>query len=95
MEYSFPKLGSEGGVTGRQGTRTESRELAAGCGRRLRSGSGLGWDGDGTKGQGVAGDATFRDSDRDATRVGTSPDEDGDVKAWHGEDEGREAGNRR
>jgi hypothetical protein len=42
----------------------ESRELAAGCGWDLGSGSGLGWDGHATEGQGTAEDATFRDSDR-------------------------------
>jgi hypothetical protein len=41
------------------------------------------------------GDVTFHDSDRDATRVGTSCDEDRDVKAWQGKDEAREARNQR
>jgi hypothetical protein len=43
----------------------------AGCGWGLGRGSGLGQDGDTTEGQGMAGDRTFRDSDRDVTRVGT------------------------
>jgi hypothetical protein len=42
----------------------ESTELAAGCGWDLGSGSGLGRDGHMTEGQGIAEDATFRDSDR-------------------------------
>jgi hypothetical protein len=42
----------------------ESREHAAGYGWELRSGSGLGWDGDAVEGQGAAEDATFHDSDR-------------------------------
>jgi hypothetical protein len=44
------------------------------------------------EGQGVLGDATFHDSDRDVTAAGTWHDEDGDAKAWQGEDEDREAG---
>jgi ribosomal protein L5 len=51
-------------VTGKQGTRTESRELMAGWGQGLRSGDGHGWDGDTMEGQGAVGDATFRDLDR-------------------------------
>jgi hypothetical protein len=51
-------------VTDGRGTGVESRELAAGCGRELGSGSGLGWDGDVMEGQDAAEDATFRDSDR-------------------------------
>jgi hypothetical protein len=51
-------------VTDGQGMGAESRELAAGCGRELGSGSGLGKDSDATEGQGAAEDATFRDSDR-------------------------------
>jgi hypothetical protein len=47
-----------------RGMGAESRELVAGCGRELGSGSGLGWDGDAAEGQGVVEDMTFRDSDR-------------------------------
>jgi hypothetical protein len=47
-----------------RGMGAESRELAAGCGWELGSGSGLGRDGNAAEGQGTAEDATFRDSDR-------------------------------
>jgi hypothetical protein len=40
----------------------------------------------------MVGDLSFCDSDRDVTRVGTWHDEDGDMKAWQGKDEDREAG---
>jgi hypothetical protein len=40
------------------------------------SGSRLRWDGDVTERQGIKGDVTFHDSERDVTRVGTSHDED-------------------
>jgi hypothetical protein len=39
----------------------ESREVVAGCGWELGSGSGLGWDGDVTEDQGAAEDTTFCD----------------------------------
>jgi hypothetical protein len=39
------------------------------------------------EGQGVAEDMTFHDLDRDVTRARTWHDEDGDAKAWQGEDE--------
>jgi alpha-amylase/alpha-mannosidase (GH57 family) len=64
-----------------------------GCGRGLGSGGRLGWDGDMMERQGVAGDMTFRHSDRDVARTGTWHDEDGDTKAWQDVDEDREAGN--
>jgi hypothetical protein len=51
-------------LTDGRGTGAESRELAAGYGWELGSGSGLGKDGDVMEGQGAAEDATFRDSDR-------------------------------
>jgi hypothetical protein len=38
---------------------------------------------------------TFHDSDRDVTRLGTWRIEDGDIKAWQGKDQDREAGNQR
>jgi hypothetical protein len=47
------------------------------------------------EGQGMVGDTTFHYLDRDVTRVGTWHDADGDVKAWQGEDEDREARNPR
>jgi hypothetical protein len=72
---------------------TESRELVVGCGWGLGRGSGLGQDGDTTEGQGMAGDVTFHDLDRDVGRVWTWHHEDRDVKAWQDEDENREAGN--
>jgi hypothetical protein len=80
---------------GRQGTWIESRELAAGCRWGLGIRSGLGWNGDVMEGQGLAGDATFHDLDRDVTREWTWPNGDGDAKAGQGEDENREAGNGR
>jgi hypothetical protein len=81
-----------GDVMDGRGMGAESRELVAGCGRGFGSKSGLGRDGDAMEGQGVVGDATFRDSERDVTREGTRHDEDGDAKAWQGESEDREAG---
>jgi hypothetical protein len=72
-----------------------SKELAVGCRPDFGSGSGLGQDSNVPEGQGVAGDATFRDSDRDVARAGTRHDEDRDAKAWQDKDEDTEAGNRR
>jgi hypothetical protein len=71
---------------------TKSRELTAGCARGFGSGSGLGRDGDAMEGQGAMEDATFLDSDRDVTRVGTRHNKDRDVKVWQGGYEDREAG---
>jgi hypothetical protein len=48
----------------------ESRELMAWCEWGLGSGSRLGRDGNMTGEQGVVGDTTFRDSDRDVARRG-------------------------
>jgi hypothetical protein len=45
------------------------------------------------EGQGMVGEVTFCDSDRDVTRVGTRHDENSDAKAWQGKDEDRGAGN--
>jgi hypothetical protein len=45
-------------------------------------------------GQGVVGDATCRDLDRDVAGMGTWRDEDGDAKAWHDGDEDRGPGTR-
>jgi hypothetical protein len=44
-----------------------------------------------TVGQGMVGDVTFHDSDRDLTRTRTWPNEDRDTKACQDEDEDREA----
>jgi hypothetical protein len=71
----------------------ELRELVVRCGRRLGGGSGLRWDSDAMEGQGMVGDTTFHDLDRDMARVGTWCDEDGDVKAWQDEDKNRQARN--
>jgi hypothetical protein len=43
----------------------------------------------------MAGDTTFRDSDRDIARVGTWHDEDRDTKARQDYNKDREAGNLR
>jgi hypothetical protein len=43
----------------------------------------------------VVEDATFCDSHMDVTRARTLHDEDGDVKAWQGEDEDGEVGSQR
>jgi hypothetical protein len=71
----------------------ESRELIMRCRWGLRSGSRLGQNGNMTEGQGMVGDMTFRDSDRDVTRVGTWHDEDWGTKAWQDEGKDRDAGN--
>jgi hypothetical protein len=47
-----------------RGMGVESRELMAGCGWELGSGSRLGRDGDMMEGQGIVEDTTFRNSDR-------------------------------
>jgi hypothetical protein len=52
-------------------------------------------DSDAIEGQGMAQDATFHDLDRDVTRARTWCHEDGDAKAWQGEDEDRKAGSQR
>jgi hypothetical protein len=52
-------------------------------------------DGDVMEGQGMADDVIFHDSCRDVTRVRTWHDEDGDAKAWQGEDEDGKARSRR
>jgi hypothetical protein len=52
------------------GKGTESRELTAGCGWGLSGRNGYGLDGDVMVGYGIAGDVTFRDSDRDMARQG-------------------------
>jgi hypothetical protein len=64
-----------------------------GYGQGFGSRSRLGRDGDAMEGQGIAGDGTFHDLDRDVARVGTWRDEDRDAKAWQDGDEDREAGN--
>jgi hypothetical protein len=79
-------------VMGGQGMQTESRELTVEYRWGLGNGSRLGWDSDMMEGQGVVGDGTFHDSDRDVTSAGTWHDEDGDTKAWQGKDKDREAG---
>jgi hypothetical protein len=47
------------------------------------------------EGQGIVGDATSHDLDRDMGRAGSWLDEDGDPKAWQDDDEDREARNQR
>jgi hypothetical protein len=71
----------------------ESRKLVVGCGWGLGSGSRLGWDSNVMEWQGMVGDMTFHDADRDVTRAVIEDDEDWDAKAWQDEDEDREAGN--
>jgi hypothetical protein len=51
-------------VMDERGMGAESRELMAGCGQELRSGSRLGRDSDMIEGQGTVEDATFCYSDR-------------------------------
>jgi hypothetical protein len=63
-----------------------------GCRWGFGSGSGLGGDSNTTEGQPMAVDMTFRNLDRDMTRVGTRHDEDRDAQAWQCRDEDREAG---
>jgi hypothetical protein len=45
------------------------------------------------EGQGIVGDTTFHDSDRDMAKVGTWYGKDWDMKAQQDEDEDREARN--
>jgi hypothetical protein len=52
-------------------------------------------DSDTMEGQGMVEGMTFHDSDRDVTRARTWHDEDGDAKAWQGEDEDGKARSQR
>jgi hypothetical protein len=45
------------------------------------------------EGQGIMGDITFHNLDRDVARAGIWHDEGRDARAWQGEDEDREARN--
>jgi hypothetical protein len=71
----------------------ESRELMVGYRWGFGSSIGLGWDSNMMEGQGMVGDATLHDLDRDVARAGTWYNEDRDVKAWQGDNKDREAQN--
>jgi hypothetical protein len=57
---------------GRARNRNGIQGTHGGCGRELGSGDGRRRGGDAVEGQGAVEDATFRDSDGGATRVGLS-----------------------
>jgi hypothetical protein len=65
------------------------------CRWELGSGSRLGQDSNATEGQGIMGDVTFHNLDRDVARAAIRHGEDRDARAWQDEDEDREARNQR